>query len=360
MTFRKVACLITTMAAGTSGAAHADSFQNLVDKTFQAAPAFAVGAAMAVGDEAPRTYTLGPISTSVDAPVARDAPWHIGSITKSFTATLVLQMVDAGTLSLDTPIGTYVPEETDMHADWQKLTLKQLLSHTAGVPANASKSAFKLRSTTGLHDVRRQVLQDLWTAPITAGQGSYDYSNVGYVLAGFVLETTTGKSWERLVKDRIAAPLGLTSLGYGAPTAEGAAWGHRKSWFRNIPVAANGKSSDNSPWMGPAGTIHLSLYDLARWGQVHLSACKGNIPDFLSAESCALMQKPISDNYGLGWVIDDSASGPRVWHNGSNSMWYANLTFRPRDGHVFVAITNVFHAERIENLQGALQAAYAE
>ncbi|SMR82196.1 CubicO group peptidase, beta-lactamase class C family [Aliiroseovarius halocynthiae] len=360
MTFPKIFGFITAVVAGTGSVASADPLSQLSDETYRSAPRYALGVAMGVDGQEPETLTFGPQSRKLDAPVAPDAPWHIGSITKTFTATLVLQLVDRGRLSLDTPIGTYLPHETDMHADWKNLTLRQLLSHTAGLPPNPPDDTFMVRTAKDLHEVRRQILQGLWTAPIPAGQGSFDYSNTGYVLAGYVLETVTGKGWEHLVQQQIAAPLGLTSLGFGAPTAKGSAWGHRRSLFRHVPVAALGEVSDNPPWVGPAGTIHMNLRDLARWGQAHLSACQGKMPAFLSMESCLVMQTAATDSYGLGWVLTDSPEGLLVWHNGSNTAWYANLVLRPSDNRVFVAATNRPDGDPIEDLLRALLTAYAE
>ncbi|MEL6572539.1 MAG: serine hydrolase domain-containing protein [Pseudomonadota bacterium] len=315
-----------------------------------AAPNFALGVAIADKGSPPQTYTFGPRRTGGVEPVAPDAVWHIGSITKSFTATLVLQHVDRGLLTLDAPIGDYLSPAIEMDPSWRALTLRQLLSHTAGLPANAGIGAMRLRATDNLHQLRQTVLSGLWSKPVTPG--SFAYSNVGYVLAGYVLETVSGETWETLVQTEIAAPLKLTSLGFGPPRGSGDAWGHRNFLLLKRPVDPMRIGADNPAWIGPAGTLHMSLADLAKWGQAHLAACAGDLPRFLSAEACATMQTEIAGQYGLGWVVPD---GGRVWHNGSNTMWYAVLSIDPSRNQIIAAATNVMQPQRIDALVSSLR-----
>lgn len=305
---------------------------------------YAQGVAVSEGGIVPRVEVSGPVHKASTAMVSPDAAWHIGSITKSFTATLVMQQVDRGVLDLDASIAIYLPDDAaTMDPSWQALTLRQLLSHTAGVPANAGLRAMRMRGADDLHTVRRAVLASLWETPVTSG--SYSYSNIGYVLAGYVLETVTGQTWEDLVRQKIATPLNLTSLGFGAPTGAGTAWGHRNWIVRKTPVDPATKGADNPPWIGPAGTIHLNLADLITWGHAHLAACRGETPDFLSAAACQEMQVVNQDSYGLGWVVMDDE---RYWHNGSNTMWYAVLSIDPARDRVVAAATNVLDTDRID------------
>jgi len=195
------------------------------------------------------------------------------------------------------------------------------------------------------------VLSTVWSKELSNAPGTHIYSNLGYVLAGFVAEEVTGKTWETLIRPEIAGPPGLESLGFGAPVEPGAAWGHRNFILFERPISPDSKGADNPPWLGPAGTIHLSLADLVRWGQAHLDACKGELPHFLSAASCQDMQSAVVEDYGLGWVVTNAGDGAsQVWHNGSNSMWYAMLMLLPEQDLVLAATTNVLDAKRIDRL----------
>lgn len=224
-------------------------------------------------------------------------------------------------LDIDAPIGELLPAfQAEMHTDWQSIRLSDLLSHTAGLPANVSGSDLSEDPTKA----RLALMRQLWTAPLKNTDPAFEYSNTGYVLAGLVAEQVTGKRWEDLIRSEIARPLGLTTLGFGAPDGDADAWGHRRFLGFSWPVNPTG-TADNPAWMGPAGTVHLSLGDLTRWGAAQLNQCTGVRPDFLSTESCARFVTPVKDNYALGWVILSRDDGDVLFHNGSNTMWSAML-----------------------------------
>ena len=276
-------------------------------------------------------HTAGPIHKGTSEQVSQDGLWHIGSITKSFTATLVMQQVERGTIDLDAPVGGYVT--ADMHPAWQALTMRQILSHTAGLRRDP-RAMQVLGIIPGTpSEARRTVLESFWTEPTKTAPGPHVYSNLGYLLAGVVLEDVTGITWEELVQRDIAVPLGLETLGFGAPQNGGNAWGHRNLILTRSPVDPSSPKSDNPAWLGPAGTLHMSLDDLLTWGEAQLSACKGN-SKLISAKSCQTMIERTAPEYGFGWVIGEDI----VWHNGSNTMWYAQLMLHPSTGSV-VAVT---------------------
>lgn len=325
-----VSITVAMMAFGSALWGQALTFDSLR----KAAPGIALGLAEVQGDGAPVIRTEGPLARGASQQVANDARWHIGSITKSMTATLVMQQVDRGTLDIHAPIGGYLQNFDDIHADMQKLTLYQLMSHTSGLRANPSiKHLSQLRSLEAFAG-RRQVLADFWSDPPKSAPGTHLYSNLGYMLIGVVLEEVTGLPWEELVKKELADPLGLSTLGFGPPPDETDPQGHRNFIVILKPMPRDDHASDNPAWLGPAGTVHMSLGDLLRYGQAHLAACKGEMPEFLSQVSCKLMQTPVADSYGFGWVNQNGT----VWHNGSNTMWYAVLLLDPETEKV-VALT---------------------
>ncbi len=327
-------------------------FEDSFNRSVSAQPQFASSLAYNIAGNQTVIMTAGPTTKNGTLAVAQDAPWHIGSISKSFTATLIMRLVERGVLTLDAPIETYLAKyREEMHVDWQTVTLRQLLSHTAGLRANAPVAALRQTQTDDPHQDRYRVLSQMWRAPGKSPSGRFAYSNIGYVLAGFIAEEITGKTWEEMILAEIAGPLGLETLGFGAPQELDAARGHRSLLGFKRAVAPNSPSADNPRWMGPAGTLHLSMADLITWGQVHLRACKGLTPDFLSQTSCQTMQTAGAGDYGLGWVIDVSdSSEPVIWHNGSNTMWYAVLVLLPDENTAIAAVTNVYAPRRIEAL----------
>ncbi|MEP4039037.1 serine hydrolase domain-containing protein [Pseudophaeobacter sp.] len=313
---------------------------------------FAISASYSIGGKAPVVFASGPTEKGGSITVAQDARWHIGSISKSFTSTLVMRLVDRGVLELDVPIGNYLTFFHDeMHPAWELLSLRQLLSHTSGLPANASPRVMRETSGMDAYTGRRVALSSMWGTPPSGQAGKFIYSNIGYVLAGLVIEEVTGASWESTILTEIAQPLGLSSLGFGAPQEPNDPRGHKSVFGFKRSVSPSSPSSDNPKWMGPAGTIHLSLADLATWGQAHIRACAGKTPNFLSQSRCMEMQTPIAADYGLGWAITKSgSSGTIVWHSGSNTMWYALLHIVPQTGLSVAAATNVYAPEQIDKL----------
>jgi len=169
------------------------------DSLREAAPGIALGLAQVQGSNAPVIRADGPLAKGASAQVDIDARWHIGSITKSMTATLVMRQVDRGTLDIHAPIGGYLQGFDDIHADMQEITLYQLMSHTSGLRANPS---FKhLSQMRGIESVagRRSVLADFWSSSPKSEPGAHLYSNLGYMLIGVVLEEVSGQSWEDLI-----------------------------------------------------------------------------------------------------------------------------------------------------------------
>ncbi len=317
------------VAPVVAGAEPADHFDKLTD----AHPKKAIGLAWSVGETEPTILVHG--QTRRGGPnVGLDAKWHIGSITKSVTVALALNMSDAGEVDLDAPIGTYLD---DLPAPWRKVTLANLFSHTAGVPVGFPVPVMEGETSgDGPHD-RRARLRPIFNAgPPEATD--FAYSNAGYVLAGLVLETVAGVPWETLVQDRVLKPAGIATAGFGAPKGARDPWGHRKTLGFARSIDPTRIDSDNPRWLGPAGTLHMSLADLHRWAETLRLACAGESAP-ISQASCARMITPVAGEYALGLTTQTMKSGARFsWHNGSNTQWYAITGFSPEHG-VSIAVT---------------------
>lgn len=338
-------CAVLFCAVAGSGMVMAQSKEDQFRTRFAALaaerniPGMAVGYIQGAG--APVVAVQGVLFKGTTHPVAPDARWHIGSITKSFTATMIMRLVERGVLSLDAPLGDLLPEFRDeMHADWRRVTLNGLLSHSAGLAANFTRAQMMADFGDDLGAARLRLLRAHWGKPLPGTPGKFNYSNMGYVLAGFVAETRTGQPWQALIRDEIATPLGLKSLGFGPPMGKRDPRGHR-GWppFKRA-VDPTDRWADNPAWLGPAGTIHLSMADLLEWGRAHLRACRGELPKFLSTGACAQLHRPVAGDYALGWNVMPVAGldQPVLTHDGSNTMWYASLSISP-EADVVMALT---------------------
>lgn len=322
--------LVLATAQGTMAQVNDTAFRKAFDRI---ATGFrgAVTAGYADGAGAPVVLVHGPRQRGGATPVPPGAAWHIGSITKTMTAVLLMRLAEQGVLEFDAPLSELLPG-AELHPDWQALTLTQILSHTAGLPPNATRAQMQAAYGDDLTAARQAILSAHWGQPLPGKPGRYRYSNLGFILAGYIAEEQTGRPWQELILTEIAAPLGLRSVGFGAPDGPGDPRGTR-GLLRPRPVAPEAPYSDNPAWLGPAGTVHMSLEDLLRWGQANMQACRGERPAFLSAQGCQRLHQPVSRTYGLGWENaalklqgeDLSVQG----HSGSNTLWITHLFYAP-------------------------------
>ena len=282
-----------------------------------------------------RSAEGGPTVTTTDQ-------WHMGSITKSMTSTLAAILVEDGLIAWNTTPAEVWPQAA-IHADFRNVTLRQFLSHTSGMKRDDDWSgASDNASGTVLEKRRAWALRLIERAPeLPAGQ--WQYSNVGYVVAGAMLETRGGAQWETLLTNRVFAPLGMTHSGFGAPGTRGLLdqpLGHvsTSSGFDPVPL---GPGSDNWQAMGPAGTVHTTLDDFALYLQAHLSGARG-VPGLLTTQSFTTLHSEVAAGYALGWVVQTQLAplpAAGLWHSGSNLRWFANAWFSPaREAAVLVVL----------------------
>ncbi len=288
--------------------------------------------------------------------IQADNLWHTGSITKSMTATMIARLIEQGKMRWDLRIKEVFP---DMQIDesWNEASLDHLLSHSSGAPANFPiKVLFQWpENEEELISARHKAIAAILAKPANARPGKqFLYSNVGYTIAGHMAEKITGKSWEELMQREVFEPIGLNSAGFGPPKpGSEQAWGHKKLFGIYLKAFNPNDNPDNSPLMGPAGSVHMTLEDLARYGQIHLDGELGKT-DYLQAKTFRHLHTPKLQEYGYGWVINahrNWAKGRAIWHNGSNTMWYAVLMIAPKTETV-MAFT--FNDGRVKQAEAAI------
>lgn len=258
----------------------------------------------------------------------RDAVWHLGSITKPVTATLVARLVDRGIIRWCDTVGDLLGADAgNLPVARRQATLQDLLCHKAGLAKDLPPQEFEVfHGRPATPDSRREYAIAALRQPGDAkSNGDAAYSNNGYVVVGALLEACTAQPWEELVRDHVASPLHLATLGFGPPPVSeniGQPIGHRDEDGRLIPDA----ETDNPHALGPAGRIHMSMADLLRFADAH---CRRD-PEFLRAETYERLHTPIGDGiFTPGWARTPENT---FWHNGSNGLWYAVVSFWPDDG----------------------------
>lgn len=320
------------------------------------APAIGVGWAFERGS---RTVLVdGVRSLEGPARVTNSDAWHIGSDTKSMTATLVARLVEAGRLQWTTTVGELLfPAIPDMRTEYRQATLVDLLSHHAGLPRDARAGAIAF--TTGhLKDARAERLayarRILAQVPVAAARTTMNYSNAGYVVVGAMLEHAMGAPWEKLIVEHLFAPLGMRSAGFGPPATPGrndAPVGHARRRDNKLHPFTNPAVADLPTVIGPAGLVHVSLNDLLTYLEAHRDR-----PERLLTRAGwnKLQTPPFGDAYALGWGVDGNGS---LSHGGSNGMWFANLSIDRPSGLVFAMALNAATPQSISVLQQASGAA---
>ena len=257
--------------------------------------------------------------------VTIDDRFHLGSCTKSMTATMIESLVDEGKLKWETTISD-VFKDVAGHPDWAKVTVEQLLTHRAGAPANADGGP----AAGDPVEQRRALVESVLKNPPVHPPGTrFLYSNAGVSMAGAMAEKTLGLPWEDLMRKRLFEPLGLKTAGFGPP-GDGQPRGHRAD---GTPVEP-GPGSDNPAAIGPAGTVHMSLRDWGKYVAFHLKLKPGS--------TLHDVPKGTDSAYAKGWVVTERkwADGLTLMHNGSNTLWFAVVWMAPKKGFAVLAATN--------------------
>lgn len=298
--------------------------------------------------------------------------YHLGSITKSMTASLAAILVEEGNIRWDSSIDEVLGKQIQpIHPSFKHVTLRELCEHRSGMPHDVPPALWKelwQRSAKGDEKENRSwFISELLKSGPAQDKGTFAYSNSGYMCAGLMLETATGKSWQALMRDKLFTPLQMKSAGFGPCAVQAEPidqpWPHVDG-----QAMAPGLQADNPAALGPAGTVHCSIIDLARYGAWHLSNGKNRKPT-LKEESFALLHesryyKKHDGGYALGWqqVPRPWAKGNALTHNGTNTMNYAVIWLAPEANLGIAVVCNEGErdvAKALDRITSAMVIKYA-
>ncbi len=288
----------------------------------------------------------------IPVPVTLEDKWHLGSCTKSMTASvvamLVAMLVEEHKLSWGTTIGEIFPELGDrIEPGWLNVRVDQLLVHRGGAPADPPAGLWKAAmAQRGSPTEQRYALVRglLARDPAYTAGARWVYSDCGYAIVGAIMERVSGESWENLLRHRLFEPLGMTSAGFGPPSSMGQLdqpWGHRGYDAPYVPVPP-GLDADNPPAIGPAAAVHCTIADFATYANWHVAGSIGECR-LLKAESFKILHTPPpGQTYAMGWSVTKRrwAGGITLMHNGENTMFYAVMWLGPGRNTAFVAAAN--------------------
>ena len=305
--------------------------------------------------------------------------WHLGSNTKAMTADLCGLAVQDGLLDWASTVGGVLG--ADVACAYADVTLRQLLSHTSGFPPgdcppDAWRHAWSLhfsrfpRQQPAAQQLKfvRHILSRVPPARLPGPPSAY--SNQNYAVAAAMLARATGVAWEELARTRLFEPLGMSSAGLGPAGARAASteaarchpWGHRGSGPGAMTPAhpdATNPASDNPDAIAPAGKVHASIADWARFVAAHIDAVYASQCLGMTAETLArLHTAPGGADHACGWIVGerDWAGGTALWHSGSNTCNYCTVWAAPEQGRALLVACNACPPGAHEAVHRAIEA----
>jgi len=262
-------------------------------------------------------------------PNTLDTKFRIGSMTKQFTATAILQLAEQAKLNIDDPVSKYY---TDAPASWRKITIRDLLTHTSGIPDITDLPdypTFMTENTTPLGIIKRVRDKPLEFQPGT----NFTYDNTGYIVLGYVIEKVSGRSYADYLQQHIFTPLGMKDSGYDTADsiithrASGYEW--RDGKWHNAPYI-----SMTVPFA--AGGLYSTVGDLLAWDQAlysHKPLSEASLKEMFTPN------KPLS-NYGFGWGITTDRGHRLIGHGGGVNGFDSIINRYPDERLTVILLSN--------------------
>jgi CubicO group peptidase (beta-lactamase class C family) len=289
---------------------------------------------------------LGLANMEWNIPNTTETRFRLGSITKQFTAALILQLVDQGKVKVDGKLSDYLPAYRQDVGN--KVTVHQLLNHTSGIPSYTGLPGFMkdVSRTPFTVDefVTKYASNDLEFEP----GSKFSYNNSGYFLLGAIIEKVTGKPYATVLKEQILDPLGMKNTGYDVygNIIEKRAAGYQKTpdGYVNAPYL-----DMSIPYA--AGSLYSTVEDLYLWDQALYT------DRVVSAALKALMYKPNLSNYAYGWTITKTnftgevANFPIIAHTGGINGFNTVIARFPEQKHLIVLLDNTSQGGSLGGIQ---------
>ena len=278
-----------------------------------------------------------------------DDRFHVGSVAKSFTAVVVAALIERELLHWTTTLRDALPK-VEMRPEFADKTIEDLLRHRARIPAHMTFDGPEMERLNRLAgsaaEQRASYVAEVLVANPNPEPG-FAYSNAGFAIAGHIAESLTGKSWETLVAELVFTPLEMKTGGFGWPATADDPHQPTGHYFG---AELRPQELDDEYVLGafisPAGNIHCSVGDLARYAVFHLQGLAG-VDGALRAETLQRLHTPapsIRDTpYAGGWMIEpQGTNGAELhWHNGTVGTFYAYVGLLPEKGDAVVILMNV-------------------
>jgi CubicO group peptidase (beta-lactamase class C family) len=295
------------------------------------------------------TGTSGLVRTDANQRAASNAFYHLGSCGKAFTATLAGWLVDQGKLRWNTSLGELFPDLANtLHDDIKTITLEQLLAHRGGFAGylDATEIATLPAFSGSARQQRKALLAHLGVNAPVLPVGEFAYSNVGYAVAGAMIEQAANATYEDLLRNHLIRPLGAEVLfGFPASAPRG-----RQTWGNVTVVGTRVLHDPQNPlfapfnfpvYLMPAGLFSMTTDGFSRFVQMHLRGLRGE-DTLLKPATLAYLHRPFGGNstgYALGWEVSRVDGVITSQHDGSIGTYFAQMVVQTTRDRAAVAMT---------------------
>jgi CubicO group peptidase (beta-lactamase class C family) len=283
---------------------------------------------VARGDDVILSRAYGYANLEWDIPNTPDTKFRLGSISKQFTAACILKLEEQGKLRVNDPVKKYLD---DAPAAWDKITLHQVLSHTAGIPNFTGFPEYRtIEKQPATLERTYRVFRD---KPLDFEPGTqWKYSNSGYLLLSYLIEKISGQRYEDFLRNNALQPAGMRDSGYDLNAR---ILHHRASGYTPFGATMQNAGYIDMTVPGGAGALYSTTQDLLRWEQALFG---GKV---ISAASLARMTTPVQRNYGYGLRIAAFQGHKSIGHGGGIEGFNTQLTYFPDDRLTVVVLANV-------------------
>ncbi len=268
-----------------------------------------------------------------------DLKFRIGSVTKTFTYTVLLQLIDEGKVSLNDKITKYLPE----YSNWDNITIKMICNHSSGIFNYTDKSP-TLAGPVKENPMRVWQPQELvdiaYPEPLYFTPGStHHYSNTNTIIAGMIIEKITGDTLPYEIKKRILEPLKLYNTSYPSDNFMWGNYSHGYSWCENENPLPDVTEAFNPSYAGYSGAIISDIYDLKTWVQ---AITKGSLlSKSLQAERLTTISASEISGYGLGIASIGVTDGKKIWGHSGTIFGFRTLAYYwPEKNITFIMMFN--------------------
>lgn len=282
---------------------------------------------VARGDQAVFSKSYGYANLEWQNAFTPDTKFRLGSLTKQFTAACIMLLQEDGKLKTSDPVSQYV---SNAPVAWQKITIRNLLTHTSGIPNFTSFSDYP--TTQALPTTPQKTIARFLSKPLDFQPGEkFDYSNSNYIVLGYIIEKTSGESYIEFLTQRILKPLGLSNTGYDTPQI----LPHRAAGYtlHNKQIENTGLIDMTVPYA--AGSLYSTTTDLMRW---NLGIYGGHL---LKPASLTEMTTSFKSDYAYGIVVKNQAGHKVIEHGGGINGFNTSLIYFPEDRVSVVALSNL-------------------